>query len=274
VAADGFDLTGKVAVLTGGTGVLGSCAAHYLAAQGMKIALLSQRLEKAQAVVDLIAGKGGQALALEGNVLNRESLLAARETVLSAYGQVDALINYAGGNHPEATTNPDNRSLFEVTEAGLDAVFALNLKGTILPSQTFGECMVKAKEGVILNISSMAAQKPLTRVLGYSAAKAAIDNFTRWLAVHMAQEYGPKIRVNALAPGFFLTEQNRFLLINKETGEATPRGKSIVDHTPMGRYGEPEELNGAIHWLLSPSARFVTGIVVPVDGGFSAFGGI
>jgi NAD(P)-dependent dehydrogenase (short-subunit alcohol dehydrogenase family) len=192
---------------------------------------------------------------------------------MSEFGRVDGLINGAGGNSPGATARPD-LSFFDLPEDALRYVFDLNLLGTILPTQVFGRRMAEQQEGVILNVSSMSAMRPLTRVVGYSAAKAGINSFTYWLAVHLAQEYDPRLRVNAVAPGFFVTEQNRALLTNPETGELTPRGQSIIAHTPMKRFGEPEDLLGAVLWLLSPASSFVTGIVVPVDGGFSAFGGV
>jgi len=197
----------------------------------------------------------------------------AAQTVLSTFSRVDILINGAGGNKPAATTNPDQR-FFDLPSDALRWVFDLNLMGTILPCQVFGRLMADQKSGVILNISSMNAFRPLTRIAAYSAAKAGVSNFTQWLAVHMAQEYSPEIRVNAIAPGFFLTEQNRFLLTDKNTRELTARGKSILSHTPMARFGAPDDLIGTVIWLLSPASAFVTGIVVPVDGGFSAFSGV
>jgi NAD(P)-dependent dehydrogenase (short-subunit alcohol dehydrogenase family) len=183
------------------------------------------------------------------------------------------LINAAGGNHPQATTN-DDVSFFDLPDDALRFVFDLNIVGTILPSQVFGRFMAEQEEGVILNVSSMSAFTPLTRIPGYSAAKAGVSNFTQWLAVYMAQEYSPNIRVNAIAPGFFLTRQNRFLLTDEDKGELTERGKQIINHTPMDHFGTPEDLLGAVYWLLSPASAFVTGIVVPVDGGFSAFSGV
>ena len=189
------------------------------------------------------------------------------------FGCVHGLVNAAGGNKPNATTGPD-LSFFDLPEDALRFVFDLNLMGTILPCQVFGCEMAECGEGVILNFSSMSALRPLTRIAGYSVAKAGVSNFTQWLAVHMAQNYSKQIRVNALAPGFFMGEQNRFLLTDRETGELTPRGRSIIDHTPMGRFGNPEDLLGTVLWLLSPAAAFVTGITVPVDGGFSAFSGV
>jgi NAD(P)-dependent dehydrogenase (short-subunit alcohol dehydrogenase family) len=200
-------------------------------------------------------------------------MAAAVETVTAEFGPVDILINGAGGNKKEATTRTD-LPFFDLPPDAVRWVFELNIVGTILPSQVVGRQMAERKEGVILSISSMNAFRPLTRIPAYSAAKAAVSNFTQWLAVHMAQEYSPAIRVNAIAPGFFLTEQNRFLLTEEKTGELTPRGKSIIDHTPMGRFGDPKDLGGAALYLVSDQSRFVTGIVLPVDGGFSAFSGV
>jgi NAD(P)-dependent dehydrogenase (short-subunit alcohol dehydrogenase family) len=206
-------------------------------------------------------------------VLDKDSLETAAQQVLAAYGHVDILINGAGGNKAQATTSAEI-PFFDLPADAVRWVFDLNLMGTILSSQVFGKIIAQQKDGVILNISSMNAFRPLTRIPAYSAAKAGVSNFTQWLAVHMAQEYSSTIRVNALAPGFFRTEQNRFLLTSQETGNLTPRGKSIIDHTPMGRFGAPEDLLGAVLWLVSPASEFVTGIVVPVDGGFSAFSGV
>jgi NAD(P)-dependent dehydrogenase (short-subunit alcohol dehydrogenase family) len=207
------------------------------------------------------------------DVLDKPSIERAAEEIIKKFGRIDCLINGAGGNNPKATTNAE-QSFFDIPAEALEFVTSLNFNGTILPSQVFGKYMVDQKEGVILNISSMSAFHPLTRVPAYSAAKSAVSNFTEWLAVHMAQEYTPAIRVNAIAPGFFLTEQNRFLLTDKDTGELTARGKKILDHTPMARFGVPDDLIGAVLWLLSPASKFVTGIVLPVDGGFSAYAGV
>jgi len=201
-------------------------------------------------------------------------LLSSSATiVLKEWRRIDCLINGAGGNSPKATTNQE-QSFFDLTGDGFRSVFDLNLLGTVLACQVFGKFMTSQKEGIILNIASMNAFRPLTRIPAYSAAKAAVSNFTQWLAVHMAQEYSSSIRVNAVAPGFFLTEQNRFLLTDQQTGQLTPRGKKILDHTPMGRFGKPDDLLGVVLWLLSPLSAFVTGIVVPVDGGFSAYSGV
>lgn len=268
-----FNIHGAVAVLTGGGGVLCSTMSKALAQAGVKVALLDISLQAAQKVANEIQADGGTALPVACDVLDKSSIQAAADQVIKHYNRVDILINGAGGNKKEATTGPD-LSFFDLPPEATQWVFNLNLLGTILPSQVFAKLMVAQNQGVILNISSMNAYQPLTRVPAYSAAKAAVSNFTQWLAVHMAQEYTPKIRVNALAPGFFLTEQNRFLLTDAKTGELTPRGKAIIDNTPQGRFGDPEDLLGAMFWLLSPAAQFVTGIIVPVDGGFSAFSGV
>ena len=267
-----FSLEGKVAIVTGGTGVLGGALARGLAAAGARVGILGRRAEQAALVADEITSAGGTALPLTADVLDRAQLLAARDQIVAAWGGIDILINAAGGNIPAATVVGD-RSFFDLSEDALDQVFRLNLNGSILPAQVFGEAMVQRSAGSIINISSMASQKPLTRVIGYAAAKAAIDNFTKWLAVELAQKYGPALRVNAIAPGFFIGDQNRALLLNADD-TLTPRGQLIVDHTPLRRFGEPDELVGAAIWLASDAARFVTGIVVPIDGGFSAFSGI
>jgi len=215
----------------------------------------------------------GKYLVVYADVLDRQSMEDSLKEVNDHFGSVDFLINAAGGNHPEATTNKE-LPFFDLPSEAVKWVFNLNFLGTFLPCQVFGQSMAANGQGVILNISSMSAFEPLTRVPAYSAAKAAISNFTQWLAVHMAQEYSSNIRVNALAPGFFLTKQNRFLLTEADTGELTSRGKTIIEHTPQGRFGDPEDLLGAVLWLLSPASEFVTGVVLPVDGGFSAFSGV
>lgn len=268
-----FGIADRVAVITGGGGVLCGEIGRALGRLGVKVVVMSRSLQSTQKVADEIAAAGGVALALPCDVRDRAALEAACETVLARFGRVDILINGAGGNRPQATTTPD-LSFFDLPAEALREVFDLNLMGTLLACQVFGRPMAAQGEGCIVNISSMSALRPLTRVPAYSAAKAAVDNFTRWLAVHMAQEYSPGIRVNAVAPGFFLTEQNRYLLTDQETGELTPRGQAIIAHTPMGRFGEPADLVGAVVWLLSPAAVFVTGAVIPIDGGFSAFSGV
>jgi len=267
-----FGLEGKVAAITGGGGVLCGTMARALGRLGVKVAVLDISEEAARKVAEDVEAEGGEALPLKCDVTDRGSLEEAREGTLERFGRVDFLINGAGGNRPQATTSPE-LPFFKLPEDAVGWVFGLNFTGTFLASQVFGEHMAERGEGVILNISSMNALRPLTRIPAYSAAKAAVSNFTQWLAVHMAQEYSPKIRVVAIAPGFFLTEQNRYLLLDDE-GELTPRGRTIIGHTPQGRFGDPQDLIGAVVWLLSPSASFVTGIVVPVDGGFSAFSGV
>lgn len=268
-----YDFTNRTVVITGGTGVLGKEMALALADCGANVAILDLDLSLAKGLLERIDQTKGRGIAVFGDVLNKAALKKAAEEILRVFGRIDCLINGAGGNSPKATTNPE-QSFFELPLDGLRFVSDLNLLGTILPSQVFGKLMAEQREGVILNVSSMNAFRPLTRIPAYSAAKAAVSNFTQWLAVHMAQEYSPNIRVNAIAPGFFLTEQNRFLLIDKETEQLTARGKKIIEHTPMGRFGEPEDLLGTVLWLLSPASKFVTGIIVFVDGGFSAYSGV
>jgi len=233
------------------------------------VAVLGHRLEPAEA---LAAELGHGALGLACDVLDKESLAAASSRVLKVFGRVDILVNGAGGNQPGATTNPA-QVFFDLPEDAIQRVFDLNLMGTLLPCQVFGRSMARQKSGVILNVSSMNALRPLTRIPAYSAAKAAVSNFTQWLAVHMAQNYSPDIRVNAIAPGFLVGEQNRRLLLN-EDGSLTRRGQAIIDHTPMGRFQVPEDLFGTVLWLLSPASALVTGITVPIDGGFSAYSGV
>ncbi len=269
-----YNFKDRTIIVTGGAGVLGSEMACALVGCGANVVILDRDTALAERVIHRFAPTAtGRAIVVYGDVLKRESLDKARDAIMSEFGRIDGLINGAGGNKPEATTSPD-RSFFDLPEEALRFVFDLNLMGTILPSQIFGAEMAKRGDGVILNISSMNAFRPLTRIAAYSAAKAGVSNFTQWLAVHLAQNYSPNIRVNAIAPGFFLTEQNRFLLTDKETGALTPRGQSILSHTPMARFGTPEDLLGAVLWLLSPASAFVTGVVIPIDGGFSAFSGV
>ena len=271
-----YDMTGKTVVITGGAGVLGGELSCALVGCNANVVILDRDVRLAEQVIhriEMMEDVTARAVVVYGDVLQRDTLLQAEETIRSEFGTIDALINGAGGNKPQATTGVD-RSFFDLPDDALRFVFDLNILRTILPSQIFGKTMAEQKDGAILNISSMNAFRPLTRIPAYSAAKAGVSNFTQWLAVHMAQEYSPYIRVNALAPGFFLTEQNRFLLTDRETGDLTARGQSILDHTPMGRFGDPIDLLGAALWLLSPMSAFVTGIVLPVDGGFSAFSGV
>jgi NAD(P)-dependent dehydrogenase (short-subunit alcohol dehydrogenase family) len=315
-----FDLSGKVAAVTGAGGVLCSQMAKALAQAGAKVAVMDLSLEAAKKVADEIneckirktederrATEGrrqetedwrqgaedrreniedrrreegdrrqkekDRAIAVKCNVLDKQELESARKEIAAKLGNVDILINGAGGNKKEATTS-ENLAFFDLPAEAIRGVFDLNFLGTLLPSQVFGKDMAKNGSGVILNISSMNAFRPLTKICGYSAAKAAVSNFTQWLAVHINQNYSKDIRVNAIAPGFFLTEQNRFLLTDEKTGNLTPRGKTIIEHTPMARFGQPDDLTGTMLWLVSDAAKFVTGIVVPVDGGFSAFSGV
>lgn len=268
-----YDFTGRTVVITGGAGILGGEMACALVGCGANVAILDRDPALAERLMDRLGCGPGCAVVVYGDVLERETLIKAEETIRAEFGDVDTLINAAGGNSPKATTGTD-LAFFDLPEDALRFVLNLNIVGTILPSQVFAQKMAERGAGVILNISSMNAYRPLTRIPVYSAAKAGVSNFTQWLAVHMAQEYSPHIRVNAIAPGFFLTAQNRFLLTDEATGRLTPRGRTIIEHTPMGRFGEPEELLGTVLWLLSPASAFVTGIVVPVDGGFSAFSGV
>jgi len=268
-----YDFKNRTIVITGGGGVLCREMACALVGCNANVAILDRDTTFAEQAVKEFETNRGRYIVVYADVLKKDTLEKAAEEVIKQFGKIDCLINGAGGNSPKATTNPE-QAFFNIPEEAIKFVSDLNLIGTILPSQVFGKFMADQKEGVILNISSMNAFRPLTRIAAYSAAKAAVSNFTQWLAVHMAQEYSTKIRVNAVAPGFFLTEQNRFLLTDKITGELTARGKKIIDHTPMGKFGSPEDLLGATLWLLSPLSSFVTGIVLPVDGGFSAYSGV
>jgi NAD(P)-dependent dehydrogenase (short-subunit alcohol dehydrogenase family) len=268
-----YDFTGKTVAITGGTGVLGSEIARALAGCGAQVAILGRNEEAFKALVERMGVRGKQLSFFSCNAVDRDSVFQAAREVIKSMGKLDCLINGAGGNKPQATTSAEV-PFFDLPADALRGVLDLNVLGTILPCQAFGKIMADQGYGTILNVSSMNAFRPLTRIAAYSAAKAAVSNFTQWLAVHMAQEYSPRIRVNAIAPGFFLTHQNRFLLTDKETGEWTARGKAIVGHTPMGRLGDPKDLFGCVLWLLSPASEFVTGVVIPVDGGFSAFSGV
>jgi NAD(P)-dependent dehydrogenase (short-subunit alcohol dehydrogenase family) len=267
-----YDYSGRTAVVTGGSGVLCSALCRILAAAGARVAILDLNAAAAENLAAEIRSAGGEALSFACDVLDKTSLEAAAQQVQAAFGRIDILINGAGGNKPQATTNPE-ATFFDLPADALRWVIDLNLMGVVLPSQVFGKIMAGQKSGAVLNISSMNSYRPLTRIPAYSAAKAAVSNFTQWLAVYMAQNYSPEMRVNAIAPGFLVGEQNRRLLLN-EDGSLTGRGRAILDHTPMGRFGVPEDLFGAVLWLLSPAAAFVTGIVVPIDGGFSAYSGV
>jgi NAD(P)-dependent dehydrogenase (short-subunit alcohol dehydrogenase family) len=275
-----FGLDGQVALVTGGTGVLGGAMARGLARAGARVAIMGRRREQAEVVATDIRSAGGEAVALPADVLQKAELEAARDLLLRRWGRVDILVNAAGGNMPGATVVGEN-TIFNLGEDAFRQVFDLNLLGTLLPSQVFGAAMAGllpdqqggTARGCIVNISSMAAQRAMTRVVGYAAAKAAVDNFTRWMAVELARTYGGQLRVNAIAPGFFIGEQNRRLLLNEDES-LTARGQTVIDHTPAGQFGDPADLVSTLIWLCSPGARFVTGVVVPVDGGFSAFSGV
>jgi NAD(P)-dependent dehydrogenase (short-subunit alcohol dehydrogenase family) len=268
-----YDFRDRTVVITGGAGILGGEMACALVGCGANVAIVDRDPALAERLLHRIDTRVGKFIIVYGDVLEPDKLAAARDRVIGEFGRVDGLINAAGGNNPKATTSPA-QSFFDLPPEALRMVTDLNLLGTILPCQVFGRAMAEQKSGVVLNVTSMTALRPLTRIPAYSAAKAAVYNFTQWLAVHLAQEYSPEIRVNALAPGFFLTEQNRFLLTEEGTGELTARGKSILGHTPMRRFGRPEDLLGAMLWLLSPASAFVTGAVIPVDGGFAAYSGV
>lgn len=269
-----FDLTGKVAVVTGATGVLCSTMCRGLSQAGAKVVVIARNADKITALVDELNQQGGKAFGISADVLDKNALESAATRITATFGQVDILVNGAGGNRADATTLPGQRSFFDLPQEALRWVFDLNFMGTMLASQVFGKVLAQQGHGVILNVSSMASYQPMTRVVAYAGAKAAINNFTSWLAVYMAKEHNPAIRVNAIAPGFFLGEQNRYLLIDEASGELTPRGQQIIDHTPMGCFGSPDDLIGTTLWLVSDASRFVTGIVVPVDGGFMAFSGV
>jgi NAD(P)-dependent dehydrogenase (short-subunit alcohol dehydrogenase family) len=267
-----FDITGKTAVVTGGTGVLGGAMAIGLAEAGAHVVVLGRRKESGDAILKTIKDKGKQGMFVQADVLDAAQLSAAKEKILNEYKTIDILINAAGGNLPGAVVMPD-QNFFDLDIAEFQKAVDLNLLGTVLPSKIFCSVMAKQKKGVIINIASMSSFRPITRVVGYSAAKAAVDNFTGWLAIEMAKKYGEGIRVNAIAPGFFITEQNRTLLTN-EDGTFTARGEAAIRNTPFGRFGLPEELIGTLIWLCSDASQFVTGIDVAVDGGFNVFCGV
>lgn len=267
-----FDLTDKTAVITGGSGVIGSVIAKELAKKGVKVAIIGRHTEKLKAVADQILEAGGSAIYCTADVLDKDSLEGARNEIQKQFTKVDILVNGAGGNNTEATTS-EELSFFDIQADSLKKVFDLNVTGAILTTQVFGKLFAEAGSGCVINISSMAAYHPLTKTIAYSAAKAAVNNFTQWMAVHFNQNYSTNIRVNAIAPGFLLTSQNRFLM-QYENGDLTDRGESVLAKTPMGRFGEPEELVGVILWLCSDAASFVNGAVIPIDGGFSAYWGV
>ena len=269
--ANPYDLSGRVAVITGGCGVLGGAIACGLAAAGATVAILDRRRQPAEKKAQEICKEGGQALALVADVLIQDQVQRARDELLSQCGHLDILVNAAGGNVARARN--DDRSVFSVPLDGLDEVLRLNIQGTVIPSLCFAQAMGPRNSGCIVNISSMAATRVLTGVLGYSIAKAGIDNFTRWLAAELARKHGGHIRVNAIAPGFFISAQNKDVLVHQD-GTFTDRARAVLAHTPMGRFGEPADVVGPVLWLCSDAAAFVTGAVIPVDGGFSVFSGV
>jgi NAD(P)-dependent dehydrogenase (short-subunit alcohol dehydrogenase family) len=268
-----FELKDKVVILTGGAGVICSKLAKAIGECGAKLAILDISTDAMNKLSKELDDKNIEHITIKTDVLNKKSIENASMKILKKFKKVDILINGAGGNHPDATTGV-TLSFFDLKEEAIKFVFNLNFTGTFMASQVFGKIIAEQGEGVILNISSMNAFTPLTNIPAYSAAKAAVSNFTKWLAVHMSHNYSTKIRVNAIAPGFILTEQNRFLLTEKESGKLTDRGKTIIKHTPMGRFGEPEDLISTVLWLISPGSEFVHGAVIPIDGGFSAFSGV
>ncbi|MFR9503481.1 MAG: SDR family oxidoreductase [Rikenellaceae bacterium] len=267
-----FEIKEMVVAITGGYGILGRSVAKYLALQGARIVIVGRNSAKGDALIQEIIQAGGDAFFACGDATRREDMEAVRDAIIAKYGRVDTLINAAGGNMPGATISP-GANIFDLNLEDMSAVIDLNLMGTVIPSIVLGEVIAKSGRGSIINFSSMTAQSVVTRVVGYSAAKSSIDNFTRWMSVEMAQKFGEGVRVNAIAPGFFLTDQNRTLLTNPD-GSYTPRAEDIVRNTPFGRMGRAEELHGAIHWLMSDAATFVTGTIIPIDGGFSIFSGV
>ncbi len=270
-AAANFSLDGRVVAITGGYGVIGGTLARGLAAAGARVALIGRNRDAAETLAHEIRAAGGQAMAAVGDVLDAPAMHAARDAIVDAWGQVDALVNAAGGNVARARS--DTRSIFDVPYDAFDEVLQLNLHGSVHPTLVFAEAMAARRAGSIVCVSSMAATSAISGVMGYSVAKAGIENFTRWMSAELARRYGDGLRVNAIAPGFFVSAQNRAVLLTA-AGGFTPRARAIIDHTPMGRFGRPEELVGAVQWLCSDAASFVTGAVIPVDGGFSVYGGV
>lgn len=267
-----FDISGQVAVITGAGGIICGVMAREMAKKGAKVALLDLFVENAQKIADEINAAGGDAIAVKANVLDRASLEEARDAVVAKYGRIDVLINGAGGNKKQATVSPE-LDFFHLDVDAFKWVFDLNVTGAVLTTMVFGELLAKQGTGNVINIASMATYHPLTNTVAYCGAKAAVANFTEWMATHFNQNYSKNIRVNAIAPGFLLTTQNKFLM-QKEDGTPTDRGQRVLNKTPMGRYGDPEEMAGPVIWLCSEAASFVDGAVIPVDGGFSSFWGI
>ena len=264
-----FDIKDRVIVMTGGTGILGSCMVEYLAEQGAKVAILARNAEKAAMLVDGLKSQGFECSFFPTDVNDKDSVEITAKAIMEKYGRVDVLVNGAGGNQPGATIGPD-KTIFDLDVDAFKKVVDLNLFGTVIPTMVFAKIMADQKQGNIINISSESALRPLTRVVGYGAAKAAVTNFTKYMAIELATKFGEGLRVNAFAPGFFISEQNRALLTNPD-GSLTARGNTIIEHTPFKRFGEPEELLGTLHWLASDASKFVTGTLTVVDGGFDAF---
>lgn len=267
-----FDLKNKVAVITGAAGAIGSCISKSLGNDGVKLALLGRNLENIQELASEINESGGKAIAFKANILDKSALESVKDNILKEFGAIDILLNIAGGNMPGATIGVD-QTIFDLDLNDFNKVTDLNLNGTVIPSLVFGKVMSEQNSGIIINYSSMAVPQAITRVAGYSASKAAMENFTRWMAVEMANKFNGNIRVNAVAPGFFIGKQNKSLLTNPD-GSYTDRGNTIIQNTPMNRFGQLEELNGIVHFLCSDASKFITGAVIPVDGGFSAFSGV
>ena len=267
-----FSVKGKTIIISGGTGILGKAIATHLAKEGAKIIILGRNPSKVNELVEEIKAEGNHAFAAIADVTDEDQLLQVQETLSKDFDKIDVLINAAGGNMPGAVVTPD-QTLADLSGEDVRKIVDLNYMGTFLPIKSFLPLLTKENQGNIINISSMAASRPMTRVMGYASSKAAIDNLTKWLATEFAQKYGPDMRVNAVAPGFFLTEQNRTLLTEAD-GSLTSRGNQIISHTPMDRFGEPEDLFGTIQWLCSDSSKFITGTIIPVDGGFSAYSGV
>jgi NAD(P)-dependent dehydrogenase (short-subunit alcohol dehydrogenase family) len=267
-----FSLKGKVIVVTGGTGILGNAFVNAIVEAGGTVGILGRKESVAAERADAINKQGGKAIALVADVMDEQQLTAAKEKTLQAFGKIDGLVNAAGGNMPEGVLQPED-DIFSMNIEGMKKVMDINLWGTLIPTQVFGEALAKNGKGSIVNISSMNSKRAITKVLGYNMGKAAVDCYTQWYAVELARRYGDNIRMNALAPGFFLTEQNRYLLTKKEGGY-TERGELVIRQTPFKRFGNPDELKGALVWLLSDASQFVTGAMICVDGGFSIFGGV